>query len=965
MANKKIAGLTVKIGADTTELGQALQDVDKKSRELKSELKDIDKALKLDPKNVELLAQKQQVLAEAVENSKKKLDTLKQAQESIEKQFANGEIDDGQYRAFMREVEKAKQELQYYENESEQAKNATKDLGKQVSNVKGDFKDTGEEVEKTGDKVSAFGDSLTDAGKKATAASAVIAAAAAASYKAWEETDEGYDNIIKKTGATGEEFEALKAVADDIFTSMPVDMGKVSNAVAEVNTRFKSTGEQLDSLSTKFLKYSEVNDADVVTSVDNISGALKAFGLGVDDAEGVLDKLTSISQQTGINVSTLESSLLSNAATFKEMGLTIGEAAELLGQFEANGVDTNTAISSITKSFQNLSSAEEASNTALENQKKELDKVEANYSKVANKIAVLKQKQKEYNDKTKESQKLQDKQTLAEYEKELASLAAERDNLTESINNYNATEQDLSKTLYSQIDAIKNAETETEALEIATELFGKKGALQMAQAIRENRIALGDLQGELSDTANTVDTTFEATLDAPDELKVSLNQVKLQASELAAVAMEVVAPALKKLTEYIKTLTARFNSLSDSEKKTIVKIAGVVAAIGPLLIVIGKLTKGIGGVISTVTKLSALLATNPAGAAVIGIMAVVAALAVLYAKNEEFRNFVNAEAKEIAQFFQEISKEMQQWYSDNKPLIDDIITVIKFLSEVVLQYLMMTVKDTVNGFKLAWTAIKATWDNCTAFFKMIVDDIKAIFSVVEAVLTGDFSGAWEGIKRIFSNSKEFFGTVWNNISGVFEGVGEFFGEKFKNAWKAITNVFDDADEYFGNIWTKISNTFAEIGTKTGEIIGAAFTTAINGALEIIEGALNAIPKAINGAIDLINKLPKVDISPIPEITLPRLAKGGKLYDGSAIVAEAGPELITMMGGKAVVTPLSNNANNTPVETGTTNNNKVVYYQTYNVNVKSFATPEDAQNTAEELARLEKQINLGKGKGVPA
>ena len=80
MANKRIAGITVEIGGDTTKLGKALDDVDKKSRALKSELREVDKALKLDPTNVELLAQKEEILGEAIQNSRKKLDTLREAQ---------------------------------------------------------------------------------------------------------------------------------------------------------------------------------------------------------------------------------------------------------------------------------------------------------------------------------------------------------------------------------------------------------------------------------------------------------------------------------------------------------------------------------------------------------------------------------------------------------------------------------------------------------------------------------------------------------------------------------------------------------------------------------------------------------------------------------------------------------------------------------------------------------------------
>ena len=691
MANKKIAGITVEIGGDTTKLGKALSDVDKKSKNLKTELQEINKALKLDPKNTELLAQKQQVLAAAIQTSKEKLDKLKQAQEQIAQQFQRGDIDEGQYRAFKREVESAKEQLDYYEREAKGAKDQTDKLNSSVKKSSNSFKEAGESIEKAGNAVSEFGDGLTKAGEKATAASLVIAGAAAASYKAWQETDAGYDTIVKKTGTTGVALEELKKVADSVYTSLPIEMGKVGTAIGEINTRFGSTGDQLEELTTKFLKYSEINNSDVNSSIDSISGSMKAFGLDASNAGAVLDKLTSIAQRTGIPISQLENLLSSQSDTFKEMDLSIGEAAELLGQFEINGVDTATAISALRKAQQNAA----------------------------------------------------------------------------------AGGKTLSEELEKNISDIKNAKSETEALRIASDLFGKKGAAAMVQAIRENRVALDNLDGSLADTAGTVDTTFEATLSAPDRFKVALNNVKLSASELAETAMRLLAPALQKIIDKIKALTERFNNLSESQKKTIIKIAGITAAIGPLLIVIGKLISSIGGVISTAGKLFTLLAANPAAGVVAGIMAVMAALALLYLKNEEFRDFVNGMVEEFKTFFQEMAAECRQWYEDNKPLIDDIIKVLKFLAEVTLQYLMKTIRDTWNQFKLAWTYISAIWGNATAFFKMVWENIKLIFSVVKKVLTGDFSGAWEGIKQIFSNVGDFFGTVWRNIEKVFSGVGEY------------------------------------------------------------------------------------------------------------------------------------------------------------------------------------------------
>lgn len=873
MANKKIAGITVEIGGDTTKLGKALSDVDKQSRNLKNELKEVDKALKLDPKNTELLAQKQQILADAIQNSKKKLDTLKSAQEQVTAQYQRGEIDDGKFRAFQREVEIAKNELSYYEAEAKKAQEQTTKLGSKVSSVKEDFSKAGESIDKAGKKVTAFGDNLTEAGKKASAASVVIAGAAAASYKAWEKTDEGYDTIVTKTGATGEALEELKDVADSVFTSLPTDMNKVGVAVGEINTRFGSTGDELEALTQKFLKYSKINNSDVNGSIDNVSAALKAFGLGSESAGDLLDKLTSIAQRTGIPISQLESLLLSQSATFKEMGLNIGESAELLGQFEINGVDTATAISALRKAQQNAA----------------------------------------------------------------------------------AGGKTLSDSLSENITAIKNASDETEALQIASDLFGKKGAAAMAQAIRENRVALGELDGSLTDTAGLVDSTFEATLDAPDKLKVAMNNVKLSASELAETAMSMLAPALQRIVDKIKALTERFNNLDDSTKKTIIKIAGVAAAIGPVLILIGKLTSGVGGLISSVGSLFKLAAVNPW---VLAIGAVVAALAVLYVKSEEFRDFVNDTAKEFAGFFSEMAQEVKQWYADNKPLIDDIIKVLKVLSEVLIQYVMKAARDTMNGFKLAWTIISATWSVATSFFKTIWENIKLIFSVVKDVLTGDFSGAWEGIKKIFSNTGEFFEGVWISIKNVFSGVGEWFDGKFTAARTYIKGAFKGLGSFFGATKDEMLEAFESFPDALAEIFRKA--------LEKIKGIAEEIGDTISSVVD---KIPGAGLvkSGAKKVAsyLPFMATGGTLSRNgdAAIVGEAGPELLQLLNGKAVVTPLSGDSSqpkSAVAESTQTAPNRTVVHQTYNIYVKEFASPQDARTTSQELAKLQKQTDYGKG-----
>ncbi len=166
----KIKGIVIEIGGDTQPLNKALSDVNKKSKDLQSELRQVERLLKMDPGNTELLAQKQKILAEAVENSKEKLDRLKTAQQQVNEQFAKGEINEEQYRAFQREVSKAEQELKGFEKQLSETAKASDNLKDKLDKAQTSLKD--------------FGAKMTDMGKTLSmSVTAPIVAVGAASFK--------------------------------------------------------------------------------------------------------------------------------------------------------------------------------------------------------------------------------------------------------------------------------------------------------------------------------------------------------------------------------------------------------------------------------------------------------------------------------------------------------------------------------------------------------------------------------------------------------------------------------------------------------------------------------------------------------------------------------------------------------------------------------------------------------------
>lgn len=564
MAAKTLKGITVEINGKTTGLANALKDVTKTSTALSSNLKEINKALKLDPGNTELLNEKQKILSESVAAARKELETLEGVQKQVSDQYANGDIDRGAWLEYQNKLQKAKQHLEDLEK-------AQKDFGTAAAQT---IKEAGAKIEEYGGKASKVGETLT---KNVTTP---LTAAAAAGVAAFSAVDEGVDTIVTATGASGEALDGLVASYETIATSIPEELGDVASAVGEVNTRFHTTGEELEGQTTLFLQFAKITGGDVVSSVDSADKVLKTFGKTSDDASGLLGMVAKAAQDTGINAQGLMDDVLANSATFKELNFSLEESVNFMALLDENGVESGTALAGLKKAVMNLTDAGMSESEAL--------------------------------------------QTV--------------------------------------IDKIKNAGSETEALTIAQETFGTKGAAEMATAIREGRLSLDDLSASMADYSTVVTDTYNNTMDGVDGATTAANAAKIAMSTLGETISDMLAPIFQHLTQLLIDAKARFDTLDDGQKQAIVTIGLIVAAIGPALVIIGKvitavgtITTGVGSLVGFVggtvvplitgtvmpalSGLWALMLANPISIVIAAIAAIVAAFVLLWNKCEGFRNF--------------------------------------------------------------------------------------------------------------------------------------------------------------------------------------------------------------------------------------------------------------------------------------------------------------------------------------
>lgn len=337
----RIKGITIEIDGDTKGLSQALKGVNKDIKSTQTQLRDINKLLKLDPTNATLLKQKMDALGKEISATKDKLSQLKSVQEQMDEGLKNGSVTQEQYDAWQREIIETENALKSLEKELKSVPSASDAM---LTQVGGNFEAVGQKVSDVGDKISNVGDKLM-------VVTGAITAAGAASIEAWKEVDSASDNLIKKTGAVGENLEEMQGIVNDLATTIPTTFDTASNAVGEVNTRFDVTGDELERLSSAFIKFADLNGTDVVGSIDSVSSMMKAWGLDAKDTVRVLDTLNGVGQQTGVSVNTLADVLQGNALSFKELDLNMAEAATLLGNMEKNGIDASAGMTALRKAM--------------------------------------------------------------------------------------------------------------------------------------------------------------------------------------------------------------------------------------------------------------------------------------------------------------------------------------------------------------------------------------------------------------------------------------------------------------------------------------------------------------------------------------------------------------------------------------------------------------------------------------
>ena len=410
MANR-IKGITVQINGDTTGLTKALQGVDKNIKNTQTQLKDVEKLLKLDPTNTELLAQKQKLLGQAVSDTKTRLDTLKKASEQAAKtkdnydawkakydpikqkigetetklkelkeqsktadeQLSKGEISQEKYDALQKEIKDTTDDLSSLKK---QAKDVSDEFGNPISpeqydSLQREIVETEQELQNLQTeasksqaalaKIGAVGETLENVGGKIAAVgtnltkyvTVPILGLGTAAVKTTADFDASMSKVSAVSGATGEDLDALRAKAREMGSQTKFSASEAADAMNYMAMAGWKTEDMLGGVEG-IMNLAAASGEDLATTSDIVTDALTALGMSAGDSAHFADILAAASSNANTNVSMMGESFKYVAPVAGAMGASAEDLSIALGLMANAGIKGSQAGNSLKNALVNL-----------------------------------------------------------------------------------------------------------------------------------------------------------------------------------------------------------------------------------------------------------------------------------------------------------------------------------------------------------------------------------------------------------------------------------------------------------------------------------------------------------------------------------------------------------------------------------------------------------------------------------
>lgn len=862
MASGTIRGITVEIGGDTTKLGKAIEDSEKKSRALQLELKDVQKMLKFDPSNVELLTQKQAILTNNIKETSDKLDVLKEAEAQVIAQFQRGEVAEEQVRALQREIIKTEGVLGNMKSELSSTETALTNLANGVEVVDRNTREYRESIKDAEQELESFKGKASEAFDTLKVGAGIIGGAMVATggyaLKLTTDFDQAFNSMIAQTGATEDEINELNTAMEGVYANnFGESIEDVANSMAIVKQNTKLAGGELQKTTEDALLFRDVFGFEVEESTRSATMLMQQFGLTADQAYNLMAQ----GAQDGLNKNgDLMDVINEYSVHFEQMGFDAEEMFNILIAGSESGAFSVDKVGDAFKEFGiRVKDESDATKGAFKQLGLDADVMSKAFAKGGD-------------------------DAVDAYLAVNEALIGLDDPLKQNqlgVALYGTMWEDLGSTV---IGEMAN--------------FGDQFNSTRDTMKSINEVKYDDIGSALQGLGRTLET--DVILPLGEELKPVVED-----------AIEYVksnGPAIKDVLSELVSKVGDFVGFVVNNGPTIISLLAGIGA-GMLAWNVASMINGVVTAISAYRKVNegatiaqalfnAVLNANPIMLIVTAVIAVVTALAVFIATNDDARaKFVEIwnKIKEVgevvldalATFFTETLPNAIQtaidWFvqlpgkiqNAISNLVTSVTTIFTNIKNTIFTIAQEIYNNLPSGFQLVIQNIGTILQNManifTNYFNIIKTIVQTVIDVIKAIFSGDFSSipgivlkALTKIREYVSNILDSAVTIIVNIIAIiinyFRGLGETWINIFKNIGSKLstwwTNLKTSFTNMAKNVIDAVINWFVQLPGKIYNAIVGAISKVQSWGSSMLSAGKTAINNLVNNVVTIAKSLPE-------------------------------------------------------------------------------------------------------------
>lgn len=879
----RIKGITVEIGGDTTGLDKALRGVNSSITKTQSALNDVNKLLKLDPSNTVLVAQKQQLLSQAVSQTSDKLEVLESAQEQVTAAFQRGDIGQDKYQAFQREIEETRGKLNQYKNDLSSLQTEQDRLSSNTARLEKLFSSTGTQVD---DYADVLGSKLVSAIKNGTANSDQMKTAI---EKIGKSATGGKADIRQLTDAldTVDDGEAIRNLieelkqAGDAAQDTAEDVGQIAEntkgaALMQTADQLSAVGDKIQDIGTKVMDaYAETENA--VTKVNAYFGET---GQAAEDSANVIKSV--YSDGVGESMDSVADAVLmvkKNLGDLSETDLT-NLTQQAITLDELYGIDMNETLRGVNSLMQQYGlTAQEAMDYIVVGTQNGLDKTNElgdNLSEYAGKFSQAGYSASEYfqlldnglkngaynldkvNDAINEVTTRLVDGTIGE---SIGSFSTKTQELFTSWQNGGATQKQVIDSIVADIG---NCTNQQEALNLAALAFGtmaEDGNLKFITSLT----SVGSTYDSVKGSAQGM---FDATTTPMQQMESNTRKLQQALVPLGEKLAELANAILPPLVSVITTIGGWFERLPGPVQNFVIILGVLLAAFTALTPVIAAISVAMGALNISMLPIIAVIAA--VAAAIAGIIAIIQNWGAI---TQWFGELWNTICTGIGAMVDSL----KAWFSN---LWTHLQSVWEGICNVVQTAVMLLGSIIQGAIDIITLPFQMIWENCKGIVSSVWEGIKSVVSSAIHAVSSTISSVMGAIKNVIS-------TVWNAISSKVSSVLNAIKTTVSTIFNAVKSVASSVwngiksviSSVVDGIKSKVSSVFNGVKSTVTSIFNGIKSTATsvwNGIKDAIIKPVEAAKNAVKGIIDKITGFFSGMKLELPKIKLPHFKISGKL-----------------------------------------------------------------------------------------